>query len=389
MRLAILVSHPIQYYAPLFRELARRIDTCVYFAHRATPGQQAAAGFGTAFDWDVDLVGGYQHIFLRNVATDPGAHHFRGCDTPEISGLLAAGRFQALLVMGWHLKSYWQGVWAAKCRGMPVVVRGDSHLDTPRSRAKRVGKSAAYPTLLRAFNAALYVGRRNRSYYEYYRYPADRMFSSPHCVDTQWFAVGATLDARSTLRARLGIASEDKVVLFAGKLVDFKRPLDLIDAAALARRDGPPIRIVVAGSGPLEDEMHRQASTKSVPLNILGFQNQTEMPAAYAAADVLALPSTGRETWGLVCNEALASGLPIVVSDAVGCAPDLASDGNVGRTFPLGNVRAFAETLGAALHSPPTEQEIQRVSDRYTVAAAANGVSESVRQCTTRPVWRL
>ena len=318
-----------------------------------------------------------------------GAHHFRGCDTPEIGERLAVGRFQALLVMGWHLKSYWQGVWAAKHRGMPVMVRGDSHIDTPRSRVKRVAKSAAYPTLLRVFNAALYVGRRNRSYYEYYQYPADRMFSSPHCVDTQRFAAGATPDARSKLRARLGIPSEDKVVLFAGKLVDFKRPLDLIDAAALARRDGLPIRVAVAGSGPLEDEMHRQASRKSVALNVLGFQNQTEMPAAYAAADVLALPSTGRETWGLVCNEALASGLPIVVSDAVGCAPDLASDGNVGRTFPLGDVRAFAESLGAALYSPPTEQEIQRVSDRYTVAAAATGVMESVRQYTTRPVWRL
>ena len=389
MRLAILVSHPIQYYTPLFRELARRIDICVYFSHRATPDQQAAAGFGTAFYWDVDLVGGYKHVFLRNVASDPGTNHFRGCDTPEISERLAAGRFEVLMVMGWHLKSYWQGVWAAKRRGMPVVVRGDSHLDTPRSRPKHVAKSAAYPTLLRAFNAALYVGRRNRSYYEYYRYPADRMFSSPHCVDTLRFAVGATPYARSKLRARLGLASEDKVVLFAGKLVDFKRPLDLIDAAALARRAGLPIRVVVAGSGPLEDEMRHQASSKSVPLNILGFQNQTEMPAAYAAADVLGLPSTGRETWGLVCNEALASGLPIVVSDAVGCAPDLASDGSVGRTFPLGDVRAFAETLGAALHSPPTEQEIQRISDRYTVAAAANGVMESVRQCTAKPVWRL
>ena len=261
-----------------------------------------------------------------------------------------------------------------------MLVRGDSHLETPRGRVKRIAKRTVFPAMLRIFDGALYVGRRNRSYYECYGYPADRLFSSPHCVDTQRFAVGATSDARLTLRARLGIASEDKVVLFAGKLVDFKRPLDLIDAAALARRGGLPIRVVVAGSGPLEDEMRRQASAKSVPLNILGFQNQTEMPAAYAAADVLALPSTGRETWGLVCNEALASGIPIVVSDAVGCAPDLTSDPNVGKTFPMANIRAFAEALAATLRSPPTAQAIKRISDRYSLAAAADGVMDGVRR---------
>ncbi len=377
-RLAVLSSHPVQYYAPLFRTLARDMDLTVFFAHRATPEQQAAAGFETAFDWDVDLLSGYSHVFLRNVASDPGTHHFGGCDTPEIGVRLAEGPFDALLVMGWHLKCYWQGVWAAKRRAVPVLVRGDSHLDTPRSRLKRLVKSAAYPTLLRAFDGALYVGQRNRAYYERYRYPVQRLFFSPHCIDTTRFAAGATATARAALRARLGIGLDEKVALFVGKLVDFKRPLDLIDAAALARRQGSAIQVVVAGSGPLESNMRSRASAANVPLHILGFQNQTQMPAAYAVADVLVLPSNGRETWGLVCNEALASGVPIIVSDAVGCAPDLAIDGKIGRTFRVGDVGALAEALAATLAAPPTAPMIRVLSDRYTPSAAADGVAAAM-----------
>ena len=378
MRLAILVSHPIQYYAPLFRELARRIDLQVFYAHRATPAQQAQAGFGTTFDWDVDLFDGYRYVFLGNVAQNPDAHHFGGCDTPDISLKLGKGKFDALLVMGWHLKSYWQGVWAAKRSGIRVFVRGDSHLDTPRHVLKRATKEFVYPPLLRVFDAALYVGQRNREYYEHYHYPAERLFVSPHCVDTERFANNATSQARREMRARLGVGSDDKVALFAGKLVEFKRPLDLVEAAAHMEACGRRIQILVAGAGPRENALRARARAAGVQLHLLGFQNQSQMPAAYAAADVLVLPSNGRETWGLVANEALACGVPIVVSDAVGCEPDLANDPQVGRTFPVGDIDALAGALAATLGAPPNLDAIKRVSDAYSLAAAASGILQAL-----------
>ena len=378
MRVAILTSHPIQFQAPLFREISRHMDITVFFAHRATPEQQAAAGFGRLFDWDVDLLEGYSHAFLSNVAHDPGAHHFAGCDTPEIGQKLTTGRFSALLVTGWHLKSYWQGIWAAKRRRIPILVRGDSQLDTPRGLTKRLVKSTIYPGLLRFFDAALYVGQRNRNYYEHYHYPDQRLFHSPHCVDNERFAAGATPSARAKLRARLELGPEEKAALFAGKLVAFKRPLDLIEAASIVRTQGLPMKVVIAGSGPLEQELRSHSSAMDVPLHILGFQNQTEMPAAYAAADVLALPSSGRETWGLTCNEALACGTPLVVSDAVGCAPDLAADGVVGRTFPVGDVRALSAAIVATLLSPPPPEAILQISNRYSLSAAAAGITQAI-----------
>jgi len=377
MPLAILTSHPIQYFAPLFREIARRVETTVFFAHKATPVQQAAAGFGKAFDWDIDLTTGYSCEFLRNVAREPGSHHFVGCDTPEI-GQKLSGRFDALLVTGWNLKSYWQGVWAAKSRGIPVMVRGDSHLDTPRGLAKRLVKGVTYPAVLRLFDAALCVGQRNNAYYQHYRYPAERLFHSPHCVDTERFAAGATSEARAALRARLGIGPDEKAVLFTGKLVPFKQPLDVVAAAALVRSQGLLLHVIVAGSGPLEQELRSGASAMNVPLHVLGFQNQTHMPAAYAAADVLALSSSSRETWGLVCNEALACGRPIVVSDSCGCAPDLTGDCTAGRAFPVGDVAALSRALTEVLCSPPRPDAIAAKSAAYSVCAAADGVQKAL-----------
>ena len=383
MRLAIAASHPIQYYAPLFRELAGRLDVHVFYAHRASPEQQAAAGFGQAFNWDVDLASGYEHCFLANRSRRPGTDHFGGCDTPEIAARLKAGGFDGLLVFGWNLKSSVQAVIGAKRQGLPVMVRGDSQLSTPRSPLKRWAKALAYPPLLRAFDAALYVGQRSRAYYEHYDYPADRLFSSPHCVDTAAFAAGATEVARQTLRSEVGAGPDTRLLLFAGKLLAFKRPLDVVEITARLRADGLDARMMVAGSGELEAPLAAAAEAAQVPLSLLGFRNQSAMPAAYAAADLLVLPSDGRETWGLVSNEALACGVPILVSDAVGCAPDLA-DGVVGRAFPLQDTGAGAEAAAALLSRPPSPAALRAKSDAYGLAAAADGVVTALQALADR-----
>ena len=374
MRLAIVASHPIQYHAPLFRELARQIDLTVFFAHRATAVDQANAGFGVGFDWDIDLLSAYEHVFLRNVARRPGLEHFAGCDTPDLGRRLAEGRFDAVLVMGWHLKSFVQALLAAKRLGMPVMVRGDSHLQTPRGVMKKVVKAVTYPGFLRFFDAALYVGERSRTYWRHYGYPSARMFFSPHCIDAEWFARRATLEARGALRTRLEIVPDRRVALFAGKLVPFKRPLDLITAVSQPKSQALDIDLLVAGSGPLQSELIAASETAGVSCHMLGFCNQSEMPAIYAASDVLVLPSSGRETWGLVANEALACGRPIVVSDAVGCAPDLAADGSVGRVYPMGDVAALARALHDVLLHPPICEAISVRSARYSIAVAVEGI---------------
>lgn len=374
MRLAIVASHPIQYHAPLFRELARRVDLVVFFAHRATPNDQASAGFGVEFDWDIDLLSGYGHVFLKNVARNPSLENFSGCDTPDLGGQLADGCFDAVLLMGWRLKSSVQALIAAKRVGVPAMARGDSHLETPRSAIKKTVKALTYPGFLRSFDAALYVGMRSRAYWKHYGYPDSRLFFSPHCVDGDWFAGRATAEARAEFRSSLGIGPDAKLVLFAGRLVASKRPLDLIEAVSRVNSRGADIQVLVAGAGPLESEVIAAGETLGVSCQMLGFRNQSEMPAVYAATDILVLPSDGRETWGLVANEALACGRPVVIADAIGCAPDLAADGSAGRVFTMGNIEDLAAALLDILTYPPEPAAIASKSQDYSLGAAAEGI---------------
>lgn len=388
-RLAVLICHPVQYYAPIFRELASHFDLHVFYGQRLSPSQQAKAGFGVEFDWDVDLFSGYASSFLNNVSRRPGPDHFLGCDTPEIGRLLKQGRFHALLVIGWYLKCFVQATWAAKRLGLPVLVRGDSHLDMPIGHGKQIAKQAFFPIALRAFDAALYVGERSREYYLHYGYPEKRLFFSPHCVDNEWFAARATGAARQALRSLHGISSDDKVALFAGKLVPFKRPLDLVFAAGILKSQGFDLTVLVAGAGQLAEQMRTSAQSAGVRLIELGFCNQTQMPAALAAADVLVLPSGGEETWGLVANEALASGVPIVVSDRCGCALDLAGDGRVGRIFPVGNIQALASALRTIIQNPPSHEAIASKVASYGIAAATDGIEAAVHSVVnTGRAWQ-
>ncbi|WP_075223221.1 glycosyltransferase family 4 protein [Acuticoccus yangtzensis] len=383
MRLAIIATHPVQYYAPLWRELAGRVDLTVFFAHHARPEQQAAAGFGTAFEWDVDLFGGYKHRFLTNVAAHPDASRRDGCDTPEIGERLAEGGFDAVMTVGWYSKTHIQAIRAARRLRIPVMVRSDSQLGLQPSAGKRLAKRIAYPVLLRAFDAVLATGTRSAAFFRAYGYPQRRIFVSPHAVDTPRFAA-VTPEAAAAVRCAAGIAPDAKVVLFAGKLVPFKRPLDVVDAIARLRAEGVMAEVMVAGAGELEPAMRARAAEAGVPLHVLGFVNQTGMPAAYAAADVLALPSTGRETWGLVANEALASGTPVVVSHEAGCAPDIGADGVAGRIFTGGDVGALASAVRAVLAAPPSVEAMAAVSARFSLARAAEGIVAASAACAAR-----
>jgi len=376
MKIGILASHPIQYQAPLFRELAHHVDLKVYFAHRQTAQGQAEAGFDVAFEWDVELLCGYEHRFLNNRAKKPGVSHFFGCDTPEIAEEIHTGGFDAFLVMGWYLKSFWQAMRACRRHGVPVMVRGDSQLGTPRGWLKQVGKKIIYPRVLGQFDACLYVGKRNREYLEHYGVAAERLFFSPHCIDNEAFSKRAREADRTASRGRLNIAPSQKAVLFVGKMLDVKRPLDLVYALHKLRDRGENVCGVIVGDGPLRGALEEEARTLHVPVAFLGFRNQTELPNFYAMSDVLVLPSES-ETWGLVVNESLACDTPVVVSDAVGCVPDLVLESQTGATYPAGNIPELANALQRVLASPPSCDSMKAVSDAYSVSAAARGVLEA------------
>ena len=178
------------------------------------------------------------------------------------------------------------------------------------------------------------------------------------------------------MRQSLGVARDEKLVMFVGKLVAGKRPFDILEALARLSAAARPSAMFV-GSGPLQAALAARAQALRTPTHLLGFRNQSEMPAIMAAADLLVIPSES-ETWGLVANEALACGLPILVSDAVGCAPDLAADPRVGRIFPTGDVAALAAAMSGLLAAPADPAAIARASDRYSLHGAAEGIVRAV-----------
>ena len=373
MKLGILASHPVQYQGPLFRALARRLDLHVFFAHRQSRESQADAGFGIAFDWDVDLLEGYCSSFLDNIAARAGTDHFFGCNTPGIRGEIAGGSFDAFAVMGWHLYSYFQAILACKREHVPILIRGDSQLGTPRGAIKRAVKALIYPVLLSQFDRCLYVGKGNREYLEHYSVPDSCLFFSPHCVDNEFFASRAVLSDRACTRAWWGIQPHQQAVLFVGKLIEVKRPLDMVRALCRMRGASEPLVGVFVGDGPLRSDIEALGKELDVPLVFLGFRNQTELPAIYAGADVLVLPSTS-ETWGLVVNEALASGLPCVVADTCGCAPDLVKVGVTGSVFRMGDSEHMAQQLATVLAEMLRGSEALAAHiNGYSVDAAADG----------------
>ena len=344
LRLGILATHPVQYYSALYRRLAGEpgLAVRVFYAHRPTPEEQGV-GFGVPFVWDLDLTSGYPHEWLENRALHPSASTFAGCDTPGIAEEIARGRFDAFLVMGWHARAYWQAIRACWRTGTPVLVRGDSQLPSDGMAAKRLAKRVIYPFFLRRFEAALAVGSRSEEYFRYYG--ARRVVRSPHFVDNERFADASAAIGRAAARKRWGIPDRAFVALFAGKLVDKKRPLDAVRAVGRTGRED--VHLLVAGSGALEEALRLEARERGVPLHVAGFLNQSEIPTAYAAADVLLLPSDARETWGLVVNEAMACGVPAIVSRAAGCSADLVIEGETGWTHAVGDIDAMARAIGA------------------------------------------
>ncbi len=230
-RLAVIVSHPIQYHSPWYRNLTTNVDLHVFYAHRASAKDQARAGFGVPFEWDIDLLGGYAYSWLPNRARRPGVDRFFGCDTPSIRTELRAQRFDAVLLNGWNLLCYWQAVRSARSCCTPAMVRGDSHLLMPRSPFRRGIKRIAYPRLLTAFDAFLSVGRRNAEYLAAYGVSPNRIFRVPHCVDNDLFRTSSE-SSRSdavVLRHRFS-GSEGTTLLIRGEVLPRKRPLDLLKA---------------------------------------------------------------------------------------------------------------------------------------------------------------
>ena len=377
-KLAVVLSHPTQYYSPWFRWLRARtaLQFRVFYLWESGVTVQRYPQFQAAFKWDVDLLSGYDHEFVRNTARTPGTGHFWGLRNPALTARLAEYRPDAVLMFGYAYASHLHAICWARWRGLPLVFRGDSHFIGRPSPGWR--RALPLRLLYRQFAAVTYVGQANREYFRTLHVPDTRLFFAPHAVNQELFDPTRPEHhkAAEALRGQLGIARSDRVVLFAGKLIPAKQPRELLEAFLALNL--PNTSLVMVGDGPESTALREQArAAPAGRVHFLPFANQSEMPARYLMADVFALPSRGLyETWGLAINEAMHMGLPCLVSDRVGCQQDLVSDGETGWVFRTEDPGHLRGKLSGALTEDLTPFK-PRVAARiagYTYEHATTGL---------------
>jgi glycosyltransferase involved in cell wall biosynthesis len=392
--LAILTTHPIQYQVPLWQRLSAdgRVPFEVWYLSEHATRLSRDIEFGKEFAWDIDMLKGYRYRILKTPSGATPNTFWRSWITESLPNLFRETKTKILWVNGWQVAAYWQAVRAADKAKLQVWMRGESNAlrqqanqrsEEPRKRlmshavnGRQMAKRVLLGQLFKRVDHFLCIGTANRELYRSYGVPESKLHMAMYAVDNKRFAAqAATLrDQRSEIRSRWRVPKDAFCVLFCGKFIPKKHPMDLVKAAQMLLASHPDLKIhlLFAGSGELGGELRAachvvydaEASQRSevrgqrsAPDNrklitdnakpragFTGFLNQTEVSQAYVAADCLILPSDYSETWGLVVNEAMASGLPCIISDRSGCAPDL---GNAGRNavFPFGNTSDLAKEI--------------------------------------------
>ena len=335
LRLAIIVSHPIQYYVPLYRRLAKRkdVEIKVFFTWHGAESPILDQGFKKEVAWDIPLRDGYEFEVVPNISTKPGTHHFWGLQNPRLLSAVLEWQPDAVFLTGYAYASHLKAMHAFFTRSVPLLFRGDSHLLNQTGGLGWVVKRMVLHWIYRWSAACLYVGKHNRDYYRAFGVPEEKLFSCPHSIEVDRFANPSDeLEIQATAwRTELGIKDNQVVLLFAGKFEDKKRPLALM--RAVKDHDDSNVMLVMVGDGELGDQVRQIAQSAPDRFRVLPFQNQSRMPLVYRLGDLFVLPSVYNETWGLAVNEAIACGRPVLVSDMVGCAPDLVKPGRTGEIF--------------------------------------------------------
>jgi glycosyltransferase involved in cell wall biosynthesis len=348
-RVAFINTHPIQYFAPLYAYLTSEANldaTALYLSDFSLRGGHDK-GFGQPVTWDIDLLAGYTPTFVGKRASRRRLGGYFSMVAPELWGAITKGRFDALVIHGHNLAAHQVALAAALASSTPVFQRSETHLALHRPRWKDAVRRPLISAWYKAFDGFLAIGSANARYYKSMGAPPERIYSVPYVVDNNRFMAAAKQDSagRAATRVRLGLSGTAPAVLSAAKFDKRKRPDDLIAAFDLLQQEGVDAQLVMVGSGGMEQQLKDIVASRGIRnVSFPGFVNQSELPSVYAACDVFVLPSDN-EPWGLAINEAMCAGLPIVLSEEIGCAEDLVRSGVNGATFPAGNVLALTAAL--------------------------------------------
>lgn len=389
-RVLLVCSHPVQYSAPILRQMARdpRLDIQVAYCSLRGAERGLDRDFGVELQWDVPLLDGYPWVQVPNKSARPGLGRFFGLLNPGLWKLIRTGGFDAVVVYtGYAYASFWITLAAAKLHHRPVIFGTDASALAPRDGRnwKRLVKRWIWPRLFGLANVVIVPSSRAVELMRSLGIPDDRLVLTPFVVDNDWWIRQAETVDRNEVRRAWGVPEAAAVVLFCAKLQPWKRPLDLMNAFAQA--EVPGSHIIFAGEGPLHAELESRAKSLGLAARVhfLGFTNQSSLPAVYRGSDLLVLPSE-YEPFGVVVNEAMLCGCPAIVSDQVGAGHDVISEGQNGHIFHCGKVEDLAVLMREALSDrerlrrmgQAARQRMETWSPKDNIDALVRAVSKAV-----------
>ncbi len=357
-RLAIVTSHPIQYQGPLFRMLHEhpRIEATALFCSDHGQRPTFDAEFATSFAWQTPFTEGYPHEYLPSLKPNAGPTGFFDLVNPRLWTELTPARFDAVMLVGWALASYWLALAAARAHRLPVLLRADTVSEAWHERPawRELARKAVLTGFFHNVDAFLSVGSLTTATYRDFGVPEERIFLAPHAVDNAFFLAqaDAARPRRAELRRALGVADDRPIVVVVGKLIERKAPFDALEAFRRVRRE-LAAKLVFVGEGPLRGALEQEIARHGLQddVAITGFRQQHELGDSYGAADAMLFP-THYETWGLVVNEAMLFGLPVFCTERVPAHHDLILPDRTGDTYPAGDLDALTALLRRHLANP-------------------------------------
>lgn len=369
-RVAILATHPIQHFVPQYASLARLegIDVRVYFESDRGLAAQYDPGFDRLIAWEDLNLDRFDHVFLSAE---------RESSVRSLPSELEDFDPDALLVYGYASGIARRGARWARQNRKALVYCSDSELRQQRNRLREALLYAVKRRMLSSPGFFMTVGDANEDHYRHFGVNPSKFIRTGFPIDVERYrkALECRDELRRVERRRLGLDDDDVALLVVGKLQDFKRQSDVIDAVALLNKKASPRYVaVIAGSGPHETAVKAvAASVADRSVRLLGFVPHTELPAVYAAADIYVHPSE-RERHSLAISEAVFMGLPAIISDMCGSwgPTDDVQMGVNGLVFPVGDVGQLARCVEAVA-------EVDGVRDQYGAASQVIGTRHQRR----------
>lgn len=391
----ILETHPIQYHTPMWKELYSSNQTKfeVWYLTRQGLDHSYDKEFNASFKWDLDLLSGYPSRFI----TDPTPSSLGGFWDLKLPNdfrrQLINIKPSAILIQGWHFFACIKAIFISHSLGIPVWIRGDSNDLKKDNLLKSVVKKLVLGFLFKRIDKFLYVGKSTKRLYKKYKVPDDKLIRSPHAVDNDFFYKNTLKlqDKRLDIRKKWNINENSFCILFVGKFISQKNPQHIISAIDMLNQSDQKksMHILFVGSGELEEDLRKRCSVeypknktnmqsktddKKPMASFTGFMNQSQITEAYVAADLLILPSSS-ETWGLVVNEAMATGLPCVVSDMCGCSDDLILENYIEMKFMHGDINDLSKSINFAKESAPSKDELLNHIKKYSINHSVEAIN--------------